>query len=527
MKKLFLLSLAFVSIAVFGFTQTSKAKEYENTAKPESTIPWEYGNTKQLQVQSANSPVIADISKWQGNINWEKASKVLDLVIIRTQDGISNEDYMHRTYENGASKYKVPFGVYAFVRAGTPTEARKEAKLFYNRASKNTEFYVLDVEVKTNRNGHSMRSVVEAYVDELNKLTSKKIGLYIANHLYTSFNLKTSSFNFVWIPRYSTTAPQHNHQLWQYTSRGSVSGISGNVDLNRLADGTKLEYFTNKISAVSNAKLAKKYYVKNPKYVVLKKQVTVYKKKDFSDKNKKTVLPQGTIVKVKKITKSTAGIPHLELSKGRFITGSKELVTKTTVNVAKNFYGPEDRVKKVVTLLPVANYKKATSTTSSKATAAYKVVKVEKVIYDGNIATRFKTTDGHYITASKNRVIKSIKNLDRYYTKMISNASTAKKIHMYNSLTFSKATKITAIKPGTKLEIVSIAYNKLGYPRYKLSNGRYISTIKGSFKINKSTSETIVSDEEVSDETNSSESAEDIVNEQPTELIEENNLLEI
>lgn len=522
MKRLFFLSLALVSIVLFGFTQSSQAKEYENTAKPESTIPWEYGDAKQLQLQSANSPVIADISKWQGTVNWAKASKALDLVIIRTQDGISNEDYMHRSYENGASKYNVPFGVYAFVRAGTPTEARKEAKAFYNRASKNTEFYVLDVEVKTNKKGHSMRSVVEAYVDELNKLTSKKIGLYVANHLYSSFNLKTSSFNFVWIPRYSTSAPQYNHQLWQYTSTGSVPGISGNVDLNRLANGTKLEYFTNKITAVSNAKLAKSYYVKNPKYVVLKKNVTVYKKKDFIKKNKKNTLLAGTVVKVKKITKSSAGTPHLQLSNGLFITASKKSGVKTSVGVAKNFYTPNDKVKKIVTLLPVANYKKATDKKSTKATAAYKVVKVEKVVYDGNIATRFKTTDGHYITASKNRVIKSIKNLDNYYTKMISNASTAKNIHMYNSLTFSKATKKTVIKKGTKLQIVSIAYNSIGYPRYKLSNGKYISTIKGSFIIKKATEEDVVIDE-----MNPLEPKEDILDQEQVELIEEENNLEI
>lgn len=517
MKRLVLLSLVLVSIALFGFTQTSQAKDYENTAKPESTIPWEYDYTKKVQIQSANSPVIADISKWQGNINWAKASKALDLVIIRTQDGIGHEDYMHRTYENAASKYKVPFGVYAFVRAGTPTEARKEARTFYNRASKNTEFYVLDVEVKTNKKGHSMRSVVEAYVNELNKLTSKKIGLYVANHLYTSFNLKTSSFNFVWIPRYSTTAPQYKHQLWQYTSRGSVPGIAGDVDLNRLAPGTKLEYFTNKLSMVSNKNLAKKYYVTNPKYVLLKKNVTVYKKKDFVAKNKKGKIVQGTVVKVKKITKSTAGTPHLELPNGTFITANKSNVIKTSSKTATKFYTAKDNVKSVVTLLPVKNYKYATGSTLSKTkvTPAYKVIKVEKTIYSsGSSSTRFKTTDGHYITASKVRVIRTIKDLNKYYTKMISNVETAKNIHMYNNVKFSKATEVKVVKKGTKLEIVGLVYNKIGYPRYKLSNGRYISTIKGSF----TTSKKVVSDEVINEEV---EPTDDSLIDEPTEFVEE------
>lgn len=485
MKKIFILTLAFMSIALFGFTQKGLAKDYENTAKPESTVPWEYSNVKMLQTKSSNAPVIADISKWQGDIDWSKASKVLDLVIIRTQDGKAKEDHMHRTYEREATKYNVPFGVYAFVRAGTPNEAKLEARAFYNRASKNTQFYVLDVEVKTNKKGHSMRKVIDAYMDEMNRLTNKKIGLYVANHLYSSFNLNTSRFDFVWIPRYGTSAPSHKHDIWQYTSRGSLPGIKGDVDLNRLSNGAKLEYFTNKVSSVSDSTLAKTYYMTNPKYVVTKNAVTNYKKKDFIPKNKKNTIPQGTFLKVKKITKSSKGIPHLELTDGTFITAKKNTVIKTTSSKFKNYYSAKDKVSSVVAITDVKRYKKSTGNEqhASKKIKANTVIKVKKVVFDGSGATRFQLVNGGYIQANKKNVVRTLKTINKYYTSIPKNLHTAKATTIYSFQYFKYASKSLKIPANTKLEIVGLEYNKIGYPRFKLSNGYYISTVKSNLKV--------------------------------------------
>lgn len=485
MKKIFILTLAFMSIALFGFTQKGLAKDYENTAKPESTVPWEYGDVKMLQTKSSNAPVIADISKWQGNIDWSKASKALDLVIIRTQDGRAKEDHMHRTYEREATKYNVPFGVYAFVRAGTPNEAKLEARAFYNRASKNTQFYVLDVEVKTNKKGHSMRKVIDAYMDEMNRLTNKKIGLYVANHLYSSFNLNTSRFDFVWIPRYGTSAPSHKHDIWQYTSRGSLPGIKGDVDLNRLSNGAKLEYFTNKVSGISDSTLAKKYYMTNPKYVVTKTAVVSYKKKDFIPKNKKNTIQQGTFLKVKKITKSSKGIPHLELTDGTFITASKGSVVKTTASKYKQNYSAKDKVTSVVAITDVKRYKKSTGTElqTNKKIKANTVLKVKKVFYDGSGATRFQLVSGGYITANKASVVSTLKKINNYYTSIPKNLHIVKDTKVYSFKYFKYASKSIELPANTKLEIVALEYNKIGYPRFKLSNGYYVSTMKSNLKI--------------------------------------------
>ncbi|MFG3611214.1 glycoside hydrolase family 25 protein [Rummeliibacillus stabekisii] len=191
---------------------------------------------------------IVDISHHQGTINWSKFSKAVDMVIIRTQDGSSVEDTMHTYNEQQAIKYKVPFGVYAFNRASSAAAARIEAKNFYQRANKNTKFYVIDVETFSSSgsiggSGESMRSVINAYVAQLRALTKKKIGLYIANHLYDDLHLDVTKFDFVWIPRYGVTPPSHPFDMWQYTETGTVEGVSGKVDLNRLAGKKTLAWY--------------------------------------------------------------------------------------------------------------------------------------------------------------------------------------------------------------------------------------------------------------------------------------------
>jgi hypothetical protein len=77
------------------------------------------------------------------------------------------------------------------------------------------------------------------------------VGLYIGQSHYPYIQDSLNKFDFIWIPRYGkntgyaddTYKPKYPCDLWQYTSVGGVSGISGDVDLNKL-NGTKtLEWF--------------------------------------------------------------------------------------------------------------------------------------------------------------------------------------------------------------------------------------------------------------------------------------------
>lgn len=91
---------------------------------------------------------IADVSKWQGVIDWKKAAKELHFVILRASCGKGIDSRFLENVE-GCRKNGVPFGVYHYVMAGTPAEAKEEAEYFVQyvrEASVKPNFYIADIE---------------------------------------------------------------------------------------------------------------------------------------------------------------------------------------------------------------------------------------------------------------------------------------------------------------------------------------------------------------------------------------------
>ena len=117
-------------------------------------------------------------------------------------------------------------------------DAAQEATDFYNRTksitgtSKQPAFYMIDVEVATMEN---MRLGTEAWQNKMISLGVSQMNqvVYIANHLYTQFNINVARFGSVVIPAYRSTPPDHPWDLWQYTDKGRIQGINGDVDMNK------------------------------------------------------------------------------------------------------------------------------------------------------------------------------------------------------------------------------------------------------------------------------------------------------
>lgn len=79
---------------------------------------------------------IVDISKWNGNINWDVAAPQLDFVIARVQDGSNYIDPLYKSYVQAMKTRNIPFGNYAFCRFISIADAKKEAQDFWNRGDK-------------------------------------------------------------------------------------------------------------------------------------------------------------------------------------------------------------------------------------------------------------------------------------------------------------------------------------------------------------------------------------------------------
>lgn len=127
---------------------------------------------------------IADISEFQGNIDWKRAAKQLDLAIIRVQYGSEqNTDYKLddkvSVNNNQARQNNVPFANYAYSRFTSAENTADAARSFYAHADKNAKFYVLDDEQHIGSGNE--QEYINAWLAQMRQLTKKKIIIYSYN----------------------------------------------------------------------------------------------------------------------------------------------------------------------------------------------------------------------------------------------------------------------------------------------------------------------------------------------------------
>ena len=196
---------------------------------------------------------IADLSKWQGSIDWTAAARELDFCILRAQYGDEKIDERYKEYAAGCEAMGIPYGAYSYCLFNDVETAIEEAHFFAQRiAGTHPSFLVLDVE-PGGVIAKDVREMVSAYISELHGLGYKRVGLYIAHHTYDSYNIDTSEADFVWIPRYGSNSgdperkPDYPCDLWQYTSNGKLAGVKGRVDLNKLMDESRMAWFRGEV----------------------------------------------------------------------------------------------------------------------------------------------------------------------------------------------------------------------------------------------------------------------------------------
>jgi lysozyme len=230
-------------------------------------------------------PVIIDISEWQlpEAIDYKKLAQNIDGAIVRVQYGSLHRDVHFETHLKKLKEHQIPVAVYAWVRGTSLADMQQEARDFYQRAKRfQPNFWWLDVEEKSY---HNMRNGCESYRQELKRLGAKKVGVYIANHLYKQFNLAVEKFDAIWIPAYGQNnggyegfnpTCTNRYDIHQYTSNGRIPGYKGPLDLNRLAGGKDFAtLFGNKIPASENSNSTPENSVENSTKGGLAKMKTI------------------------------------------------------------------------------------------------------------------------------------------------------------------------------------------------------------------------------------------------------------
>ena len=216
-----------------------------------------YNNTKaffdyqnNLFVQQAKG--VIDVSEWQGDIDWAKAkADGVEGVIIRLGYGEGNNaDKKARRNISECKRLGIPFGIYWYSYADTPSIAKEEGadvvaklKQFGVNPSDLAHPVYYDLE-KWTWEGHQPPTDPNVYNDIVNNWYSalqsagyKNLSVYS----YTSYlqgPLKHADIyaKTTWVAQYGARMGFDSFPTdsrgWQYTSSGKVDGISGNVDMN-------------------------------------------------------------------------------------------------------------------------------------------------------------------------------------------------------------------------------------------------------------------------------------------------------
>lgn len=180
-----------------------------------------------------------DVSHWQGEINWYSVySEGYKFAFIKATEGTGFTD--NKFYKNwmGAKEAGIIRGAYHFFRpALDPIE---QANHFVNITSTNLELpLALDVEVYDGVDKQMIVKNVSKFSHEIEYLIGKKPIIYTAAWYWDQLpRWGDANLHDLWVAYWVNVEEPRlpfdwdDWKFWQYTSRGIVRGISGNVDLN-------------------------------------------------------------------------------------------------------------------------------------------------------------------------------------------------------------------------------------------------------------------------------------------------------
>jgi GH25 family lysozyme M1 (1,4-beta-N-acetylmuramidase) len=207
-----------------------------------------------LSVMAASAIAYADgvdVSHWQGSINWSRVkSDGVKFAFMKATEGSGYSDPTLKSNWAGAEKHGIYRSAYHFARPSVGS-ARSQARYFVSKVGsfkgKGDLPPVLDLEATGGLSPSRLRTWVRNWLETTEKLTGRTPILYFSPYFWIDHlgNATTFTHYRLWIAHYTSGRPLvpggwKTYTFWQRTSSGSVSGISGHVDMNRF-NGTSAQ----------------------------------------------------------------------------------------------------------------------------------------------------------------------------------------------------------------------------------------------------------------------------------------------
>lgn len=181
-----------------------------------------------------------DVSQWQGVIDWEqvKASGI-DFAIIRCGYGKNYSEQDDLYWQRNVSECErlgIPYGVYIYSYATDIASAKSEAEHVLRLIEGHNLSYPVYFDMEDNSTLNSdLAAIAETFCTTVSN-AGYPVGVY-ANLYWWNTYLTDARFSqwYRWVAQYNSSCDYAgDYSIWQYSSKGSVPGISGEVDMNYL-----------------------------------------------------------------------------------------------------------------------------------------------------------------------------------------------------------------------------------------------------------------------------------------------------
>lgn len=181
-----------------------------------------------------------DVSRWQGNINWNLVKESGISFAILKAGGSDEGIYIDPTFEKnyaGAKAAGIPVGAYYYVGPlCTSKEAGiADAKRFLEIIKGKTFEYPVYIDLEST-NPPAKQGATEATIAfcEYMENNGYFVGIYASDvsGFCDRLDLNRLSAYSKWVARYGSK-PQYvkSYDMWQYSDKGKINGIIGDVDM--------------------------------------------------------------------------------------------------------------------------------------------------------------------------------------------------------------------------------------------------------------------------------------------------------
>ena len=247
---LVILVVALITVAINTAVAPQKPEPVDKTA---SAYNWDYlhkenGRFVYTVEGKPQSRTGVDVSVHQGFIDWNAVhDDGIYFAFIRvgarglTEGNLAQDDYFAYNIDAAAAA-GVKVGAYFFSQATTEEEAIEEAEFVIERLRGHDITYPVayDHERISGTTGRAddlspeqMTKNAQAFCTRIQEAGYTPM-IYGSMRDLLRYNLPDLAKFNIWLAQYNVNSPTFNQyfSIWQYTNKGTVAGIDGNVDLN-------------------------------------------------------------------------------------------------------------------------------------------------------------------------------------------------------------------------------------------------------------------------------------------------------